>query len=60
MVRHKAVYVTLGVRIDGQKAILGLWIEQTASRACWPCLLQRSDERPLGLSWRDILAAGHE
>jgi hypothetical protein len=60
MVRNKAVYVALGVRIDGQKEILGLWIEQTASRACWPCLLQRSDKRPPGLSWCQILAAGHE
>jgi putative transposase len=40
MVRNTAVSVALGVRIDGQKEILGLWIEQTASRACWPCLLQ--------------------
>jgi putative transposase len=29
MVCNKAVYVALGVRLDGQKEILGLWIEQT-------------------------------
>jgi transposase-like protein len=60
MVRNKAVYVALGVRIDGQKEILGLWIEQTASRACWPCLLQRSDRRPPGLRWGQVPAQGHE
>src|ERR671920_429790 len=28
-VRNKAVYVTLGVRPEGTKEVLGLWIEQT-------------------------------
>ena len=28
-VRNKAVYLALGVRADGRKEILGLWIEQT-------------------------------
>ena len=28
-VRNKAVYIALGVRADGRKEILGLWIEQT-------------------------------
>ena len=60
MVRNKAVYVALGVRIDGQKEILGLWIEQTASRACWPCSLRESDERSADLSWSRVLAQGHE
>ena len=27
-VRNKAVYVALGVRPDGTKEVLGLWIEQ--------------------------------
>jgi len=30
-VRNKAVYLALGVRADGRKEILGLWIEQTPS-----------------------------
>jgi putative transposase len=60
MVRNKAVHVALGVRIDGQKEIPGLWIEQTASRACWPCPLQGSDRRPAGLAWWQIPTAGHE
>ena len=28
-VRNKAVYVALGVRPDGTKEVLGLWIEQS-------------------------------
>ena len=30
-VRNKAVYVALGVRPDGTKEVLGLWIEQTGA-----------------------------
>jgi putative transposase len=33
-VRNKAVYIALGVRADGRKEILGLWIEQTPSAVC--------------------------
>lgn len=28
-VKNKAVYLALGVRADGTKEILGIWIEQT-------------------------------
>ena len=34
-VRNKAVYVALGVRADGRKEILGLWIEQTEGAKFW-------------------------
>jgi putative transposase len=34
-VRSKAVYVALGVRADGRKEILGLWIEQTEGAKFW-------------------------
>ena len=34
-VRNKAVYVALGVRSDGTKEILGLWIEQTEGAKFW-------------------------
>jgi putative transposase len=34
-VRNKAVYVALGVRPDGRKEILGLWIEQTEGAKFW-------------------------
>jgi putative transposase len=35
IVRNKAVYVALGVRADGRKEILGLWIEQTEGAKFW-------------------------
>src|SRR5215213_962874 len=34
-VRNKAVYVALGVRPDGAKEVLGLWIEQTEGAKFW-------------------------
>jgi len=34
-VRNKAVYLALGVRPDGSKDILGLWIEQTEGAKFW-------------------------
>ncbi len=40
-VRNKAVYLALGVRPDGTKEALGLWIEQTEERQ----ILAAGDER---------------
>jgi putative transposase len=34
-VRNKAVYIALGVRPDGTKDILGLWIEQSEGAKFW-------------------------
>ena len=34
-VKNKAVYVALGVRADGRKEVLGLWIEQTEGAKFW-------------------------
>ena len=34
-VRNKAVYLALGVKADGRKEILGLWIEQTEGAKFW-------------------------
>jgi putative transposase len=34
-VHNKAVYVALGVRADGTKEILGLWIEQSEGAKFW-------------------------
>jgi putative transposase len=34
-VRNKAVYVALGVRPDGTKEVLGLWIEQSEGARFW-------------------------
>ena len=35
MVRNKAVYLALGVRRDGTREILGLWIETTEGAKFW-------------------------
>ena len=40
-VRNKAVYVALGVRPDGTKEVLGLWIEQSEGAKFW----LKGDER---------------
>jgi len=34
-VRNKAVYIALGVRADGRKEVLGLWIENTEGAKFW-------------------------
>ncbi|MEC5164240.1 MULTISPECIES: IS256 family transposase [unclassified Janthinobacterium] len=34
-VKNKAVYLALGVRADGTKGILGIWIEQTEGAKFW-------------------------
>jgi len=35
VVRNKAVYLALGVRRDGTREILGLWIETTEGAKFW-------------------------
>ena len=35
LVRNKAVHIALGVRADGMKEILGLWIEQNEGAKFW-------------------------
>jgi putative transposase len=35
MVRSKAVHVALGVRADGGKEILGLWLERNEGAKFW-------------------------
>jgi putative transposase len=52
-VRNKAVYVALGVRHDGTKDVLGLWIEQTEGAKFW--LKVFNELRNRGLA--DILIA---
>src|SRR5260363_206916 len=34
-VKNKACILALGIRADGCKEVLGLWIEQTAGAKCW-------------------------
>ena len=43
-VRNKAVYIALGVRADGRKEILGLWIEQTEGRQVLAAGHERAEE----------------
>lgn len=35
MVSNKAVYLALGIQADGQRDVLGLWIEQTEGAKLW-------------------------
>jgi len=34
-VKNKAIYLALGVRRDGTRDVLGLWIEQTEGAKFW-------------------------
>lgn len=53
VVRNKAIYVALGVRTDGHKEVLGLWIEQNEGAKFW--LLVMNELKNRGLN--DILIA---
>ena len=44
-VRNKAVYVALGVRPDGTKEILGLWIEQSEGAKFWLRVMNEGPRR---------------
>ena len=52
-VRNKAVYLALGVRADGRKEILGLWIEQTEGAKFWLRVMTELKNRGI----EDILIA---
>jgi putative transposase len=52
-VRNKAVYVALGVRPDGTKEILGLWIEQSEGAKFWLRVMNELKNRGV----EDILIA---
>jgi putative transposase len=52
-VRNKAVYVALGVRHDGTKDVLGLWIEQTEGAKFWLHVMNELRDRGV----QDILIA---
>ena len=53
IVRNKAVYLALGVRADGHKEILGLWIEQTEGAKFWLRVMTELKNRGI----EDILIA---
>src|SRR3954471_487423 len=52
-VRNKAVYVALGVRHDGTKDVLGLWIEQTEGAKFWLRVMNELRDRGV----QDVLIA---
>ena len=52
-VRNKAVYLALGVKADGRKEILGLWIEQTEGAKFWLRVMNELKNRGV----EDILIA---
>ncbi len=52
-VRNKAVYLALGIRVDGRKEVLGLWIEQTEGAKFWLKVFNELKNRGL----TDILLA---
>jgi putative transposase len=52
-VRNKVVYLALGIRADGRKEVLGLWIEQTEGAKFWLKVFNELKNRGLA----DILIA---
>jgi putative transposase len=52
-VRNKAIYVALGMRPDGTKDVLGLWIEQTEGAKFWLRVMNELKNRGLA----DVLIA---
>ncbi len=52
-VKNKAVYLALGIRPDGTKEILGIWIEQTEGAKFWLRVITELKNRGL----EDILVA---
>lgn len=52
-VRNKAIYLALGIRADGRKEVLGLWIEQTEGAKFWLKVFNELKNRGL----HDILIA---
>jgi putative transposase len=49
VVRNKAIHIALGVRADGAKEVLGLWLEQNEGAKFW---LRVMPPREAGLSNR--------
>ena len=52
-VKNKAVYLALGVRAEGRKEVLGLWIEQTEGAKFWLKVFNELKNRGLN----DVLMA---
>lgn len=54
VVKNKAVYVALGVNLQGEKELLGLWISETEGATCWLSIFTELQQRGV----RDGFAAG--
>src|SRR3954453_17454727 len=54
LVRNKAVHIALGVRADGTKEVLGLWLEQNEGAKFWLRVMNELRNRGV----EDILVAG--
>jgi len=52
-VRNMAIFLALGIRPDGTKEPLAMWIEQTGGAKFWPSVMNRLE----GRSVNDILMA---
>lgn len=53
LVKHKAVYLAIGIRASGHKQVLGLWMEQSEGSKFWMRLLNEIKSR----GTQDILIA---
>src|SRR5208282_3261721 len=53
LVSNKAIHVALGVRADGTKEVLGLWLEQNEGAKFWLRVMNEMKNRGVG----DILIA---
>ncbi|SNT22759.1 Transposase, Mutator family [Azospirillum sp. RU38E] len=53
LVRNKAIHIAIGVRVDGTKEVLGLWIEQNEGAKFWLRVLNELKNRGV----EDILLA---
>lgn len=53
LVQHKAVYLALGITVDGPKEVLGFWIAQTEAASFWQRVLTELHGRGVA----DILIA---
>jgi putative transposase len=52
-IRNKAIYIALGINLEGQKEVLGLWIEQTEGAKFWLQVMNELNNRGL----KDIFIA---
>ena len=45
VVKNRAVYVALGVNLQGEKELLGLWISETEGAKCWLAIFTELQQR---------------